>query len=134
MPRIKRSASVIDSEPSAKKIAVPSPKRKGVIRPSACAGCLILLASWLPEDGEPPWCYDFEAGSEFSNVLFCRTVVFYANNKIGLNGVTMRRGTAVRTCIRCSAHGARCYSEEFLDEKALDLHHALEKYPRDNVS
>lgn len=62
MPRINRSASDIDEEPPEKKAAVDPPKRKGVIRRSACAGCLILLANWLPEDGEPPWCYDFDIG------------------------------------------------------------------------
>ncbi|MBE3046388.1 hypothetical protein IMZ48_28425 [Candidatus Bathyarchaeota archaeon] len=35
----------------------------GAIRAIPCAGCLAMLANWLPEDGEMPLCRDADEGT-----------------------------------------------------------------------
>lgn len=66
MPRAKRSRAEADldgSEPSpstknSKKRAAAAQSETQKRRKIPCVGCLVGLINWMPEDGEPKFCYD----------------------------------------------------------------------------
>lgn len=67
MPRAKRSRKDADldgqsewapSKKSAQKCAAAAQPKTPKRRDTPCIGCLVGLVNWMPEDGEPKFCYD----------------------------------------------------------------------------